>query len=221
MRRWALHPGCGAFGDRSMSPREPFWESAYRDPNAETFGAASEEVGRVAAVLPAGAVALDVGCGDGRNALCLAEHGVSVEAFDRSRAGIEKLRRRAEAAGLDVRAWVQEVETFVFSKPFDLVVAHGVLHLLDRAAWHAALGAMQEHTTPGGWNIVAVFTDRLPAPPDLAAQIRGPFREGELLDHYRGWTVESWEAYTLSDEHPGGIRHQHPINKIVARKPRT
>jgi hypothetical protein len=65
--------------------------------------------------------------------------------------------------------------------------------------------------------VVVVFTDRIPPPPDLAAHVRGLFTEGELRDQYRGWSVARWEAYTLEDEHPGGVRHRHPINKIVAR----
>jgi hypothetical protein len=43
--------------------------------------------------------------------------------------------------------------------------------------------------------------------------------EGELLAAYRDWHVVLEQAYTLHDEHPGGIRHVHAVNKIVARRP--
>lgn len=202
-----------------MPGERPFWESTYADPAAETFGPASEEVVEIASTLPEGALALDVGCGDGRNAICLAEHGLHVDAFDVSTSGVEKCRKRAEARGVSVRAWVQDVRTFVFRREYDLVVAHGVLHLLERAVWPRLLESIQRHTQVGGWNIVTVFTERLPPPPDLAPHMRGLFQEDELLECYDGWLVERWEAYTLNDQHPGGVHHQHPVNKIVARKP--
>lgn len=198
---------------------EPFWEAAYRDPDSEPFGAASPEIVEAARALPAGSCALDMGCGDGRNALCLAGHGLDVHAFDRSLAGVRKLRARAAAAGVPVQAWVQDIATFSFAREYDLVVAHGVLHLLGRDDWSRVLASIQRHTRAGGWNIVVVFTDRIPPPPDLEPLARGLFREDELRGHYRDWTVARWETYTLHDEHPGGLRHRHPINKIVARKP--
>lgn len=202
-----------------VSGERPFWESAYGDPDVDTFGPPSGEVARVATALPERGFALDLGCGEGRNALCLAAHGLHVDAFDVSVAGVRKLRARARRKGLDVQAWVQEIGTFSFRREYDLVVAHGVLHLLERDVRSRVLQSIRRQTRAGGWNIVAVFTDRLPAPPDLASHMSGVFREGELLDYYAGWHVEDWQAYTLEDEHPGGVRHRHPINRIVAQKP--
>lgn len=203
------------------SGERPFWEAAYRDPDAETFGSASEEIVELAARLPTGARALDIGCGDGRNALWLAGHGVKVDAFDLSLAGIRKLRSRARAADAPVQGWVQDIRTFSFRRDYELIVLHGVLHLLEGEVWRRVLGSVRRHTRPGGWNVVAVFTDRLPPPPDLAGHMRGLFQEGELREWYRDWSVVRWQAYTLEDEHPGGVHHRHPVNKIVAQKPLT
>ena len=56
---------------------KPFWEQAYRDLNGATFsgGKASREFHELVPLLSDGARVLDLGCGDGRNALFLAEHG--------------------------------------------------------------------------------------------------------------------------------------------------
>jgi hypothetical protein len=45
------------------------------------------------------------------------------------------------------------------------------------------------------------ITNRIPSPPDLADHMRGLFMEGELREQYRAWSVNTWEAYTLEDEH--------------------
>jgi tellurite methyltransferase len=202
-------------------PPHPFWEACYADPDAETFGPVSDEIIGLASRMAAGSRVLDLGCGDGRNALHLAARGLEVDATDVSLAGIRKLRARAADVGVGIRAWVQDLNTLEIRRSYDLVIAHGVLHLLGRQRWHSILRSMKDQTVPGGWNVAVVFTDRLPVPADLAPYARGLFREGELRERYEDWDVERWEAYTLEDEHPGGLRHRHPINKIVARKPRA
>src|SRR6266404_6146244 len=46
--------------------------------------------------------ALDLGCGVGRDALLLAEHGLAVEAIDGSAAGLAVVRGIAQARGLSL-----------------------------------------------------------------------------------------------------------------------
>ena len=198
----------------------PFWENAYRDVRAASpFCEASEEIRTLVRSLPAGARVLDLGCGDGRNGLFLLQQGCEVTAVDVSAAGIAKLVARAGAAASRLRAVVQDVRRYAMVGPFDLVVAHGLLHLLPREDWAVVIRSMQAATRPRGYNVAAVFTDALPAPPDLEPYLVGPFREGELREAYRGWSIELYRAYVLEDEHPGGIRHRHAVDKIVARKP--
>jgi len=198
---------------------EPFWEAVYADPGASAFGPPSDEIPGLVERLRAGARVLDLGCGDGRNALPFARAGFAVHAVDKSEPGIARLRRDAAADGLSIKAEVGDLESFVWADRYDLVIAHGVLHLLEPAAALRVVAGMQEATRPGGWNVVVVFTDRLPQPPDLVPFVRRPFREGELAGLYRGWEIELLQDFVLEDEHPGGIRHRHPIEKLVARRP--
>jgi hypothetical protein len=67
-------------------------------------------------------------------------------------------------------------------------------------------------------NIIAVFTDVLPAPEDLKPFQVGLFREHELFEQYRDWEILLARSYVFEDSHPGGIHHRHPINKLVARR---
>ncbi len=199
--------------------RQPFWEETYRDSGTATFGEASREIVELASRLPAGSRVLDMGCGEGRNALFVARRGFEVDAFDISEHGIDKLTAAAVKLGVGVNAWVEDMKSFEFSRSYDLVISHGVLHLLAREEWTRIIESMQAATKEGGVNVVAVFTDTLPTPEDLAPHVRGLFREGELLQIYSGWHIESFESYVKEDEHPHGIHHRHPINKIIARRP--
>ena len=199
---------------------EPFWETAYREHrDRSAFGAPSAEVIALASSLAPGSRVLDLGCGDGRHAVPLAAQGLDVTAIDQSPAAIAALQHRAQRAGVRLSAAVQDLTEYEPPGAFDAVIAHGVLQLLAVPARDRVLTWMREHTTPGGYNVVAVFTDALPPPPDLAAVLCGLFREREVFERYADWEPVLVRSYVLEDEHPGGIRHRHPVNKLVARRP--
>ena len=80
------------------------------------------------------------------------------------------------------------------------------------------LRALQDSTVPGGWNVVTVFTTRVPIPPDMLSYTPGPFAEGELARLYAGWSVDRYESNVFEDEHRGGVRHRHAVEKLVARR---
>jgi tellurite methyltransferase len=162
-----------------------------------------------------------VGCGDGRNALFLAERGFRVDGFDISDAGIARLLAAASRRGVVVRAWVADMTTEVVDEEYDWIICHGVLHLIEREEWHALLERLMAATRPGGVHVCAAFTDSLPPPADLAPFMKGTFQEGELAELYGRWRIESAQSYILDDEHPGGIRHRHAIDKVIAWKPRS
>ena len=200
-------------------PAEPFWEQAYQDLRASTFGKPSREFHDLVRLLPRRAKALDLGCGEGRNALFLAEKGLDVAAVDVSAGGIRKLNHLAAAKGLSLRSEVRDMRDYAFRESFDLIVAHGCLHLIERVCWRSLLAQFKEHTKRGGYNVVAVFTDTIEPPDDLKEFCLGLFYEGELFDYYEGWIPCRRESYVLEDLHPGGTRHRHPVNKIVTRRP--
>jgi tellurite methyltransferase len=200
---------------------QPFWEKAYSDLDAATFcgGMPSQEIRDVASDLPHGARVLDLGCGEGRNALFLAECGFEVTAVDISDAGIRKLDALAKERDLQIRSEVADMRLYRFAHSFDLIASQGCLHLIERPSWQKLISLFKTHTTPGGINVVVVFTDRIPPPDDLKDFCLGLFREGEVFSLYSDWEIMLQQSYTKKDEHPGSPPHTHPVNKLVARKP--
>ncbi|TCK22594.1 class I SAM-dependent methyltransferase [Pseudonocardia endophytica] len=79
---------------------------------------------------------LDVGCGQGTQALALARRGHAVTGLDPSEELLERFAGDAEAAGVDVRLvrGPGEKAAELAPGPFDLVLCHGVLMYLDDPA---------------------------------------------------------------------------------------
>jgi len=201
--------------------KKPFWEDSYRNTgpaNAFADGNPSPELYDLVKGLHQGARVLDLGCGDGRNALFLAENGFDVTAVDTSAADIEKLQRLADTRGLSIRTEIHDIRTYDFKTTYDLIIVHGSLHLIERDYWVPLLKDIKSYTNLGGYNVIAVFTDKIPPPDDLRNFTVGLFREQELFEFYEDWSIQLRQSYVLEDQHPGGIRHTHPINKLVARK---
>lgn len=100
-----------------------------------------------------GGRALDLGCGEGRNAVWLAENGWDVTAVDFSDAGISKGREMASRRGVEVTWLVDDLNRFVPAhQAFDLVIDFYIhlppdqrKNLLKRAA---------EAVAPGGTALV-------------------------------------------------------------------
>jgi thioredoxin reductase/SAM-dependent methyltransferase len=93
--------------------------------------------------------ALDVGCGEGADALWLAEHGWDVTALDVSRVALDRAADHAERVGVQVR-WMHAglVEAALPPETFDLVSAQypALLRTDDNVAELALLAAV----APGG-----------------------------------------------------------------------
>ncbi|RJP87318.1 MAG: class I SAM-dependent methyltransferase [Desulfobacteraceae bacterium] len=107
----------------------------------------------------AGMQALDLGCGEGRYTLYLAEKRCHVTAIDRTPAGIFKLRSTAQKLQLPVAASVLDIADFTFNKnQFDIIVAATVLDHLADGLRQRTIDSIQSALKPGGILYVNVFT---------------------------------------------------------------
>lgn len=107
---------------------------------------------------------LDVGAGQGRDALPLARSGHRVVAIDPSSVGIAQLAEDATAEGLDLDAIVTTIEDYEPQEKFDVLLFDRTLHMiLDDTARNAALKRSLAWAKPVAQIIIADEKSNLPA----------------------------------------------------------
>lgn len=96
--------------------------------------------------------ALDLGCGNGRNAVFLARQGFVVEAVDYSRKAIDWAAERVREAGVAVRLRCQSVfDMAAEAGSYDLVYDSGCFHHMPPHRRRAYVERVTAALKPGGW----------------------------------------------------------------------
>ncbi|MBN1315768.1 MAG: class I SAM-dependent methyltransferase [Anaerolineales bacterium] len=99
---------------------------------------------------------LDLGCGQGRDALFIARMGHKVLGVDVSATGISQMLKEAKQEGLDVCGIVSDIVEYEPSGCYQVVILDRVLHMLkddsDRITVLRKVGAV---TKPGGFVLIA------------------------------------------------------------------
>ena len=172
----------------------------------------------------ANGVALDLGAGEGKNAIFLAHLGYHVIAVECSSYAIRNFRNRLRACPAEESARIQIVETdarvFDSNQQFDVVIAYGLLHCLPSMQDLVALvNKMKVLTTMSGINVLATFTKTLPVPQVQDYLEPTLIEEGYLLAIYSDWLIESHENDIIEESHPTSWSvHKHSIERLIARK---
>ena len=87
-----------------------------------------------------GAKALDVGCGQGRDALMLAQYEYEVTGVDSSKVGIDQMIERANDRSLQVKGVVTSYYDYELNEKYDAIVLDSILHF-EKADRKKALSA--------------------------------------------------------------------------------
>lgn len=199
-------PGDHAAWDERYGAAEQVWSG---DPNGAL-------VAEVADLAPG--TALDVGCGEGADAVWLARRGWRVTALDVSRVALERAERHARNAGVEV-TWVHSGLVEAHLATFDLVSAQ--YPALRGTPGHEAERALLRAVAPGGVLLVVHHADveagsghgfdprDYVLPADVAA----------LLAADDGWRVEVDERRPRFVRSGAGAAHTHDLVLRARRSP--
>lgn len=194
---------------RINSPAE--WDERYAGATRVWSGQPNGALVAEVSQLPPGR-ALDVGCGEGADAVWLAAKGWKVTALDVSQVALGRAARHAAEAGAEV-TWRHAglVEAEIPAATFDLVSAQypALLHTPNDDAEHALLSAV----APGGLLLVVhhadVDSDSAKAHGFDPADYVSPADVAALLDD--SWQVEVDERRPRQVSGGAGAHHSHDV----------
>ncbi|MEO5679113.1 MAG: class I SAM-dependent methyltransferase [Acidimicrobiales bacterium] len=163
--------------------------------------------------------ALDVGCGEGADAIWLALRGWQVTALDLSSVALDRARAAATGAGVDIE-WIHAglLGATLPARGFDLVTAH--YPALLRTAAHEAEAALLAAVAPGGTLLVVhhadVDMDEAKAQGFDPADYVGPAEVLAAIDE--SWAIEVDETRPRAVPASGAAHHVRD-QVLRARRP--
>jgi SAM-dependent methyltransferase len=202
------------------SEAEQFWEPHYRGRAQMLIGRANPVLVQVAGHLPAGR-ALDLGCGEGGDAVWLVRHGWRVTAVDVAATALSRAREHAATAGVADQIDFQrhDLTRSVPAGTFDLVSAQYLQSpvTLDRGQ---VLRSVADSVAVGG---LLLLVDHASVPPwswaDPATRFPTP---GQLLDSLElppgQWEPWRLEAASRQATGPGGQSATVTDNVVAVRR---
>ena len=165
----------------------------------------------------AGAPALDLACGNGRNGLALVAAGMPVVFADRDVTKLESVEQQLSAASYREHAHLAELWSIDFelpgSRPLHQKFYSAIL--VFRYLHRPLLPAIKQAISPGGLVIYETFTvDQAelgrPRNPDYLLQ------HGELEACFKDWEIlQSFDGIVENDK----LQQHQALAQIVARRP--
>ena len=153
---------------------------------------------------------LDLGCGQGRNALFLAQHGFDVTAVDQNELSLDILQSIVEQEDLEMTLGFYDIHSASIGQTYDFILSTVVLMFLQADRIPAIIKNMQEQTSIGGYNLIVCAMDT----EDYPCLVNFPFtfKEGELANYYQDWELVKY------NENPGHLhRRDENGNRIQLR----
>lgn len=160
---------------------------------------------------------LDLGCGEGRNAVYFAQHGFEVVGLDVSLPGLEKTRRYAEEVGVHVETIHADIVHYELEEPYDVVFSTGTLHYLPPEVRGERFQQYKDATSPEGIHALSVFVKKpfIPRAPD-SEKTAFRYTSGALMSYYWDWEM-LFCTEEIFDCMSSGVPHKHAVNRIIAR----
>lgn len=200
-----------------------WWRDSGRyvlDPDDYPCSLLTQQTLRLLGRRPAIGRALDLGAGEGSDAIRLALLGYEVDAVEVSAIGAKKIQAFAQEVGVKVRVFATDILDFTPDGLYDVVICNGVLHYVEDKT--SVITTMQRATCEGGLNVVSLWSTYTPVPEcHEIAPVYCDDEDGVVTASYRPWVTEFiyFERNKAETSHSDLPAHQHSHLKLIAAKP--
>lgn len=167
---------------------------------------------------------LDLGAGEGKNSVFLANLNANVIAVDTSKTALSRFAMQPSYDKCKNRITIinEDIRNVSFGNGhFDVVVAYGILHCLDsKQEILSMIENIGKWLKNGGFFICATFTNKIPAPVIQSYLDENAFLdEGELENNLSSFLIIKSENSIITETHPTSkLEHNHSIVRIIAQK---
>ena len=167
---------------------------------------------------PAELKVLDIGCGEGKDAVYMAQQGCDVSAFDITQSGIRKTKLLAEKRGVKINAFVADINDFETSDKFDIVYSTGTIQYLFSDRIEAFFEKIKDMVNVGGYVYFNVFVDKpfLELPPDWDKEEK-MWKTGQLFSYLADWELCKVDEVIFED-YSAGLKHYHCMDTVIAKR---
>lgn len=162
---------------------------------------------------------LDIGCGEGKDAVFLAKQGYDVYAFDITKNGIRKTKALAEKEQVKVTSWIDDINDFQTDQKFDIIYSTGTIQYLDENHKVSFFEKVKAMTKENGIHWFNVFVEKpfMELPPDWDVYEK-MWKTAELFSYYHDWELLRIDE-KIFECHSSNVAHFHCMDTIVAKKP--
>jgi tellurite methyltransferase len=158
---------------------------------------------------------LDMGCSNGRNAIYLSQLGFNVTAIDNNPSAIDTLQSIVNEESIkNIKPHVYDINSANLSQHYGFISCTVTLMFTDPARVDEIIADMQEHTLPGGYNLIvcAMNTEEHPCPVPFPFTLQA----GQLSNAYNGWGLIKYNE-NVGTMHNGA---KLQFATLLAKKPR-
>ena len=168
--------------------------------------------------------ALDIGAGEGRNSIYLAQLGFNVTSIEPTKDGSNKIIDKTNKLNLKINVLNCDYLTDSSNEKYDFIIAGTSLDHMEKKYLDKAIEKLKESLNLGGLVYIVVFTQDDPGylkhidnASECSDFIKHYFSKNELKEYFKEFDILYYDEY-IKPDNSHGKPHVHGKAKLIARK---
>jgi len=168
--------------------------------------------------------ALDIGAGEGRNSIYLAQIGFNVTSIEPTKDGANKIIDKSNKLNLNINVLNCDYLKDNSTEKYDFIIAGTSLDHMEKTYLDKAIEKIKESLNLGGLVYIVVFTKedpgylkKLDSASECSNFIKHYFSKNELKEYFLGFDILYYNEY-IKPDNSHGKSHIHGKAKLIARK---
>lgn len=169
-----------------------------------------------------GGKVLDIGCGDGVNAIYLEKAGFSVTGYDVSLLALTGLKNRFINSGIVPNGTYRQLDISTELAPiteYDVIVSCGLYQCLNKSIRKYVHQTIQDNLARNGVVLFSCLTETIPLQESHLTEGLELASLAEVRELFNGLSVNYFREGVIQDIHEPNVgSHEHSIVWVIAKK---